>query len=190
VTVFEVEQKFPVDEPAGLMRRFEALGAVWRDPQSQIDHYLAHPCRDFAATDEALRVRRVGERNWITYKGPKLDSATKTRGEIELPLPPGPRHAQAALELFSALGFQPVLEVRKQRRPGSLIWQGWSVELALDEVASLGTFLELEIVAGLQEIEPARASLTALAHQLGLRDSQRRSYLEMLLEAMPPTPGG
>ena len=44
------------------------------------------PCRDFAQTDEALRIRTVGDTSFVTYKGPKLDATTKTRRELELPL--------------------------------------------------------------------------------------------------------
>ena len=79
----EVEQKFPVADRAALDRQLAALGFVPRDAELQVDQYFAHPARDFARTDEALRIRRVGQFNYITYKGPKLDATTKTRREIE-----------------------------------------------------------------------------------------------------------
>ena len=65
------------------------LGATIEPPVVQVDQYFAHPARDFAQTDEALRLRRVGKQNFITYKGSKIDATTKTRREIELPLAPG-----------------------------------------------------------------------------------------------------
>ena len=68
----------------------------------QIDCYYAHPVRDFAASDEALRLRQVGENNYITYKGPKLDTTTKTRREIEISLPDGLQSAAEAAELVEA----------------------------------------------------------------------------------------
>ena len=69
------------------------------------DRYFAHPSRDFARTDEALRLRRIGEFNFITYKGPKLDATTKTRREIEIGLADGQQAATDAAELLAAIGF-------------------------------------------------------------------------------------
>ncbi len=83
---YEVEMKFPAADLAELESRLAGLGATIAAPQSEVDVYFAHPARDFAKTDEALRIRRKGSLNFITYKGPKIDAATKTRREIELPL--------------------------------------------------------------------------------------------------------
>jgi len=177
----EVELKFRVAEPTRLESAFAGLGIVWGESVEQVDLYWAHPARDFAQTDEALRVRTVGEQNWITYKGPKLDVATKTRRELELPLGMGKGTFTAWRELLAALGFQPVAEVRKQRRLGSLAWQGREVEVAFDMLAGLGTFVELELSADEASVDAVRASLLELAAKLGLTDGVRTSYLELLL---------
>jgi adenylate cyclase class 2 len=179
---YEVEQKFPVADLAALEARLAALGATVAEPQSQIDHYYAHPARDFAATDEALRTRRTDQSNYITYKGPKVDKTTKTRHEIELPLSPREADIAAMEGLLEALGFTPVGEVCKSRRTAIVPWQGRRIEVALDDVIDLGTFIELELVGEEQDIESAKASIASLARELGLSDSQRKSYLELLLE--------
>src|SRR5689334_20107638 len=82
----EVEQKYPVDDHARLREQLVALGCEFHAPLEQADLYFAHPARNFAQTDEALRLRRSGDEVCITYKGPKLDPTTKTRREIELPI--------------------------------------------------------------------------------------------------------
>src|SRR6185295_14932137 len=105
---FEVEQKFPVTDLPALEARLAGVGAREEKVLSQVDQYFAHPARDFARTDEALRIRRVDAENLVTYKGPKLDAATKTRREIELPLAPGDQGAKSFAELLQALGFRPV----------------------------------------------------------------------------------
>ena len=87
---YEVEQKFPVADMRAIREGLAALGAEVAAPQEEVDLYFAHPVRDFAATDEALRLRQKGPQNRITYKGPKIDTTTKTRREIELPLAPDP----------------------------------------------------------------------------------------------------
>jgi len=179
----EVEQKFRTSDLAALERRLIELGAKVGEDHEQVDRYYRHPARDFAQTDEALRLRRVGDLNYITYKGPKLDRATKTRREIEMPLPAGESGVAQAAELLAALSFEPVLEVRKHRRHLSLSWNGLPVEIALDQVAEVGQFVELELIADDSSLQSAQAAIAALSAELGLSGSERRSYLEMLIEA-------
>jgi adenylate cyclase, class 2 len=165
------------------------LGARGGEVLEQVDRYFNHPARDFAKTDEALRLRRVGAANFITYKGPKLDPTTKTRREIELPLPPGAAEAEGFSELLVALGFRPVSEVRKTRRLLHVDFQGHPVEVALDNVAGLGAFIELELSADENKMAAAKACIAALTAALGLHDSERRSYLELLLIHSPTVSG-
>lgn len=179
---YEVEQKLKIDAPEAVERRLVELGARPGSVVVQVDRYFNHPARDFGQTDEALRIRQVGERNFVTYKGPKIDAATKTRRELELPLASGEAAADAFAELLAALGFRFVLAVRKQRRTLALEWNGREVELALDEIESLGTFAEIELSANESELDDARAALASLAAELGLATVERRSYLELLLE--------
>ncbi|MHB8973835.1 MAG: class IV adenylate cyclase [Pirellulaceae bacterium] len=181
--LYEVENKFPVPVLAAVEQRLQAYGARFGPAVEQVDHYFAHPEREFAKTDEALRLRRVGDSNWVTYKGPKIDQATKTRQELELPLAAGqdlvPRYAQ----LLLALGFRSVAEVVKSRRSADFIWQDWRIAATLDEVEGLGRFVELEIQVDAAGLRAAQAGLLALAAELGLNEVERRSYLEMLLES-------
>lgn len=179
---YEVEMKFAVADMAALEARLAEYGAAISQPQSEVDIYFAHPARDFAQTDEALRIRRKGLANFITYKGPKIDPTTKTRREIDLPLPPGEETAQAWIGMLIALGFGIVGEVRKSRRKAQIDWQGQSVEGSLDEIEGLGTFAELELVVDDEGLEMAKACIVSLAEKLGLEGSERRSYLELLIE--------
>jgi adenylate cyclase, class 2 len=178
---YEVEQKFVLPHPADIERKLSSLGARAAGQCAQVDCYYSHPARDFAQTDEALRIRQVDGQALVTYKGPKIDRETKTRQEIELPLPAGATTAEDFGRLFAALGFAPVGEVRKRRRTFHLVWQGEEVEAALDEVAGLGHFVELEISASDQTLDAARRALASLAARLELGTSERRSYLELLL---------
>jgi adenylate cyclase, class 2 len=177
---YEVEMKFPVADMTVVETRLTELGAAISACQTEVDIYFSHPGRDFAQTDEALRIRRKGPRNFVTYKGPKIDQTTKTRREIDLPLPPNEETAQAWVELFEALGFSPVGEVYKSRRKARVAWQGRNVEVSLDEVEGLGHFVELELVVEPDDLEAAKACIISLADALGLAGSERRSYLELL----------
>ena len=71
----------------------------------EVDRYFNHPARDFAETDEALRIRRIGPVNRITYKGPRVDTVTKTRQELELPLVEGEKSAADWITLLEKLGI-------------------------------------------------------------------------------------
>ena len=187
---YEVEQKFPVPDMAVVQKRLAELGTAVAPSQIEVDLYYAHPAKDFALTDEALRIRSTGAANCLTYKGPKIDRTTKTREEIELALPGGPQGYAEGRRLLEALGFRPVAEVRKHRRKAKIAWQGREVEASLDEVDSLGAFVELELIASADELEPAKETILQLAASLGLSGSQRRSYLELLLASRGEFPSG
>jgi adenylate cyclase class 2 len=179
---YEVELKFHVPDLSSFTQRLAEINDSISAPQQEADLYFAHPSRDFARSDEALRLRRKGDENFITYKGPKVDPATKTRREIELPLGPGSDSFQSWTALLGAVGFSPVAEVHKSRRKAAIPWQGRTVEASLDEVQGVGTFVEFELVVEEREVEPAKACIISLAQSLGLTEGERRSYLEMLLE--------
>ncbi len=180
--MYEVELKFRVADVEAIERRLAGLAATFGAPVEQVDRYFAHPCRDFAVADEALRLRQAGESLAITWKGPKVDAATKTRREIELPLAGyGPATMEHWTGLLAALGFETVREVVKRRRTAGLDWQGGRVELALDHVHGLGDFLEIETQAAAADLPAARARVESLAHALGCTDAERRSYLELVL---------
>jgi adenylate cyclase class 2 len=180
---FEVEIKFRVADPSALLQRLEALGGVAETPFTQVDRYLAHPGRDFAQTDEALRLRCQGDQNYITYKGPKRAGPTKTREEIEIPITGGPEALERLTRLFAALGFRPVAEIAKTRLPSQVNYQGRALEVVLDEARDLGTFAEVETIAASEaDLPDAQAAVLGLGRALGLEQVEPRSYLRMALE--------
>lgn len=178
----EVEQKFRIADPTDVVTRIIALGAAAQTTVTQVDTYYAHPARDFATTDEALRIRRVGEANYVTYKGPKLDESTKTRREIEVPLAAGEPAYLSYDQLLTALSFRQVAQVAKTRQRFQLRREGQAIELAVDAVEQVGDFVELEIVVAQESgIEAAQRAIHHLANELQLAGGVRESYLELLL---------
>ncbi len=178
--MYEVELKFPVNDTDPVVRQLAALGAEPHPLQEHSDLYFNHPARDFGQTNEALRVRSIGNRHLITYKGPVVDAQTKTRREIEIALE-GIAAGRQLAEILRLLSFRPVREVRKKRQPYRCTWQGRSFEIALDDVAGLGHFVEIETQAD----EPGRAAAVAailqFASQFQLGTPEKRSYLCLLL---------
>lgn len=181
---FEVEMKFPLDDSAALQNRLDAFQAKQQAPLQQCDRYFNHPSRDFAETDEALRIRTSADTSRITYKGPLLDKQTKTRRELEIPIGANANDAERMAEILTQLGFREVRAVRKTRTPFLLSWENRDWELVLDNVVGLGQFVEIETTAQEDDLDAARKLILRLATELGLdpAQTQRQSYLQLLLE--------
>jgi adenylate cyclase, class 2 len=177
----EVEVKFPVTNLVEIESRLARLAGPEPVVCLEIDSYFNAPDRDFARSDEALRLRRIGEANLVTYKGPKRDSQTKTRLEIEVALADGDQTAEQFKKLLLSLGYRFTAQVSKRRRLYHLKREPFDVEICLDEVEEVGTFLELEVLVPEDREGMARTVVLRLAEELGLEASERRSYLEMLL---------
>jgi adenylate cyclase class 2 len=173
--MIEVEVKVKADH-SKIRPLLLEIGASKIGVEEQSDIYFAAPYRDFAKTDEALRIRSLGGQSVLTYKGPKLDKVSKTRVEIETPV-----DGTAAAKIFHSLGFIEAGAVRKKRE----IFRAGELTVCLDAVEGLGEFLEVEIdVADNEDLASSRAKLFDFLYKFGLneKDSIRTSYLEMLLE--------
>lgn len=190
MSLIEVEAKYAISDPGEFRRRLDQMGATAGHSLQQADEYFAHPQRDFAETNEAFRLRSIGDENRLTYKGPLLDATTKTRREIEIAFATGLDVRESMRQMLTALGFRSVRVVEKQRQIWHLEREGLEFEVCLDHVARLGDFVELETTASQDAWQSARDSLVSLAGELGLGESERRSYLELLIAADASAPGG
>ncbi|MEM9589355.1 MAG: class IV adenylate cyclase [Planctomycetota bacterium] len=191
--MFEVEQKFPVDDADRLQAQLRQLAGGPGQRQDHRDTYFNHPCRDFAETTEALRIRMLDDRPMVTYKGAKLPDnegnrdGIKARRELEWRLDPGDPDGSHFRELLTSLSFREVATVAKHREqfsfvPGVFVGVTLPVAVTLDRVEEVGIYAEIEIVAADdQAIGGARDQIALVARQLGLTDSEPRSYLRLLL---------
>jgi len=184
--MLEVEVKYRNADPPALVAKLAALGAAHLATRVESDQYFNAPDRDLKQTDEAFRLRRIGDTTRFTYKGPKRDTETKTRREIEVPLADGDEPAADAVRMLVCLGYRPVAIVTKTRAVYRLARGGFNVDVCLDELANAGTYAEVEIVADEEQFEGAKAAVLALAAELGLKDVERRSYLGLFLAATTP----
>ncbi len=180
--MLEIEMKFPVADFAAVTQHLERLGAAAQPTIEEADHYFNAPDRDFARTDEAFRLRSIGPQNRMTYKGPKHAGLAKTRTEIEIPIEPGAKAADDFRRLVQCLGFRPTAIVKKRRTIFDFARDGFALQACLDEVETLGKFVEIEIVTDASQKPRAEEILVQAAHEFGLKKSEQRSYLEMVLE--------
>ena len=176
----EVEAKARAPNLAAVEARLVGLGAILESNKVERDEYFSHPSRDFARTDEALRLRVITADDgggWshaeLTYKGAKVDAVTKSRPEetVELALD----QVEGLRRVLGHLGFRPVAQVVKSRR--EFVHEGLTV--CLDRVEQVGDYVEVEMISA--DLEAARARVLGLFKELGLDPSERRSYLELLL---------
>lgn len=180
--MYEVEHKAPADlDP--VRSRLEAMNARYQRTIEQRDRYFQHPTRDFAETDEALRIRRIetvdGDgtpKTVLTYKGPRLDADSKTRREYETAI--ADEHTMEAI--LEGVGFTPVATVRKRRER----WRTEEFLVCLDAVAELGSYVEIETTSESADVEAAASRARSLLADLGVdaANTTTASYLGMLLE--------
>lgn len=182
--MLEIEQKFELASFQELEKKLASRDVKLKKEEREVDHYLNAPDRDFAKTGEAFRIRRIGDSNFLTFKGPKLDSKVKMREEIEVPIPSGETGFQDHLKVFLALGYKFVAKVSKRRRTYTLNYEGFDIALSLDEVETLGLHAEVEIVAEEENSAKAIAVVQKLSEEFGLNQVQPKSYLRLVLEKM------
>lgn len=190
--MYEVEIKLPADIDA-VRGRLRASGAERVDARRQRDVYYDAPHRAFAETDEALRLRYerpladgIGSKPTaadvrMTYKGPLLDAASKTRAEHETSVDDG----EAAEGILTGLGFEAVATVRKERE----CWRLNEFLVLLDSVVDVGEFVEIEREVETEAaIDAARDAAVETLDRLGLDadDQIRTSYLGLLFDANAP----
>lgn len=173
----EVKAHAPQDKGA-LEEKLVKIGARRVGEEFQEDVYFNAPHRDFAQTDEALRIRKVtdesSEKIFITYKGAKMDEVSKTRKEVEV----GVEDSYKVADIFKSLSFRPVATVRKNRT----IYTLKDLVITLDEVQKVGSFVEIEkeIEEG-EDTKEALDEIFATYSKIGINDGfERRSYLELM----------
>jgi adenylate cyclase class 2 len=179
----EIEVKYRVNDPEELLAKVQALAGPPASGADQTDRYFTHPARNFAETDEALRIRSQGEENRITYKGPRQAGPTKTREEIEVAVREGAEGADRMTRLLERLGFRPLAAIHKHRTEFDLDVEGRPMKIAVDEAGELGAFAEVETIAhDERDVPNAQKAVLDLARSLGLTEVEPRSYLRMNLE--------
>ena len=180
ILMIEVEVKAKIKSFDEMRKRLDEINAVKVKTEHQEDRYFNSPVRDFAQTDEALRIRETKSEEkhnlFITYKGPKIDAKSKTREEVEMEI----EDADKASKIFENLGFKEVRTVVKDRE----YYKYENYEISLDNVHGLDPYMEIEIsLEDNSDYSKAQESIFELFEKLGITDGfERTSYLELLEE--------
>jgi adenylate cyclase class 2 len=171
--MIEMEIKAYLNDEA--LRNFLELAPKFISLSTQSDVYYNAPNRDFKKTDEALRIRVSNGHVEVTYKGPKMDTETKAREEINVKID----DHQKFDNILRILGFKSIRSVDKVRRK----YEFEGVNVMIDEVKDLGRFLEVEVLVE-GNFEAAKQHVFSILKKTGLDKEKltRESYLELLLK--------
>ena len=172
--MLEVEIKVRVNDLGKIRERLLLLHASPAVRVHEHDIYYNATDRDFAITDEALRLRFTEEGCLLTYKGPKMkEFRLKAREELNTVVGSG----DIMGTILERLGFLPVAEVEKWRE----YYEYRGALVSLDEVKGLGTFVEIEAPSGSAQENPQEFVLD-IAKEIGVEGEPiLASYLELLL---------
>jgi adenylate cyclase class 2 len=167
--VREVEVKVRVDDLDAVRGRLLALGAALLKERYHEENTL-YDRRDRRLTErrEALRVRRIGRKTFVTFKGaPEKSRRFKIRTEHETEV----RNGKAFVRILQALGFVPLVRYAKDR---TVLGKG-TLKICLDKT-TFGSFVEFEG-------EREKIVRMAKALEFPQKDWIRKDYVQLLIEA-------
>jgi adenylate cyclase class 2 len=194
--MIEVEVKVQISDPALMRKKFEENQGVYKFSLIHEDTYYNMPkgLRDFKQTDEALRLRKSRRFDkqshekiqdieyYITYKGKKIDSITKTREEIDIKI----EDIKKMNKMLDSLGFRKVFTVKKEREFYEFIFKNYHIEALIDYIPTLEQyFIEVEYLTDSKEkVDESKELLFNFLSIFGIQkeDSITKSYLELILE--------
>ncbi len=173
----EIEAKLKVDSLNEIAERLETEDAEFVAKLRQTDSYFDLPDHILCKNDRGLRLRRQvagqTEKIILTYKGKKQKHKFKKREEIEVEV----SDAGSAEKIILAIGFEKIVIVEKERT----IWKLNNCEVCLDEVALLGSFIEIEgpDEQNIEEVQK-RLGLAQLPHTVKSYSNMVRKKLHHL----------
>ena len=164
----ETEVKIRIESVEDFVRRVLAHGAARVSDRSLEDNILFDfPDGRLGLARCTLRVRSVGGRGVLTYKGaPRPDAVFKSREELETVI----ETPETAIEILERIGMRQGFRYQKYRREFALD----GVHIAVDETP-IGSYAELE---GTKDGILKLAKKLGIAESLFIRQSYRALYLD------------
>ena len=177
--MLEIEVKIKVDKEK-IKNDLINLGFIKESHIYEHDSYFNGDNCNLKNEDKALRIREHIDLKsketiyQLNYKGPKIDSISMTRQEVEFTVP----SFEQGEAFLNGIGYHVAGEVEKTR----YYYKKDDITCCLDTVTSLGDFLEIEIIATEDKYDDSMTRINSLLNQLSLSmdDSINTSYLSML----------
>lgn len=177
----EVELKFPLLNHEALAGKLDVVAKREKQGELQKDSYYTPEHRDFIAEKpvrEWLRVRESENNCSLTYKNwhKEKNRNTVSCDEFETRV----SDAEALKKILESLDFKRVVFVEKKRST----WKYKEAEIAVDDVAGLGFFIELEATGEFADIQAAEKRLHEILLEIGAETGEQdfEGYAYLLLK--------
>jgi len=165
----ETEAKVRVSDPAELRKKILELGArLHRERYFEENGLYDFPGRVLFKDGRALRVRTIGKKAYLTFKGrPQKSRTFKIREEFETEV----KSARELRKILASLGLKPTFAYQKHRT----VFRKGPLKICLDEL-EIGNYLELE---------GPRHDIIRFAKSVGIprKELIKRDYVQLIQEA-------
>ena len=160
----EIELKYPIRNSTQIIEKLNKIAEIKKRDYYQKDTYYIPAHRNFLEKkpiSEWLRLRDSKTRSTINYKNwhnSKGDAVSCDEFETTI------EDTDMIVNIFKKLNFKEIIIVEKTRNT----WFYKNVEIAIDNVAQLGEFIELEAKGNFSSIENAKKHLYCLIDELNI----------------------
>lgn len=180
----EVEIKVKIDNFEEINAKVAAVGKLIKSIR-QIDDYFIPSHRDFFAQKphpiEWLRIRTNPDKVIFEYDksiNKKANGEQECAEEYETEI----SNAEEFRKILNFLDFKKVITVDKQRE----YWDCGDLEIALDKIARLGDFIEVEAKGNFENNAKAKEACLKFLAELGINEAEakqiNKGYPVLLLE--------
>jgi adenylate cyclase class 2 len=173
----EVEVKARVSSFEELQSRLRALGCIFADPRIQHDRIYLHSSLEFSDKTVGtlyLRIRDSNGKHVFTLKKQLATEAENIEKELVIDNP------ETCSDILMLMGYHEVLQISKQR----VVCKYDGMEICLDTVERLGTFIEVEKMTPDEDTRAVKDELCAFLQTLGVaaEDYEPKGYATLLYE--------
>jgi len=164
--MLEIEIKIKIDDPQSIKNKILAGGAsLHRERYFENNSLYDFPKMDLYLKNQALRLRKINKKTFLTFKGAEKKSRKfKIREEYETEI----KNERQIIKILKSLGLKPVFNYEKYRT----VFIYKKLKICLDEL-TIGDYLELE---------GQQSDIVRFAHLLGYskKDFIKSDYIQML----------
>ena len=162
----EIEVKIRIIDIKNLVEKILQLGAKLEKERFYEENTLYDfPSKSLYKKQQALRLRKMNKKSFLTFKGPpKKSRKFKIREEYETEV----KNEKQLRKILKSLGFIPVFKYEKHRT----VYRKKILKISLDET-SIGNFIELE---------GKRGEIVKFANALGIskREFIKLDYIQLI----------
>ncbi|MBN2246598.1 MAG: class IV adenylate cyclase [Candidatus Aminicenantes bacterium] len=164
--MLEIEIKIKIDDLESAKNKILSAGAsLFKNRYFEQNSLYDFPKRDLYIKNQALRLRKINKKTYLTFKGAERKSRKfKIREEFETEI----KNERQIIKILKSLGLKTVCTYEKYRT----VFAYKKLKICLDEL-SIGNFLE---------IEGQQSDIVRFANLLGYskKDFIKSDYIQML----------